>query len=101
MWGISRARARWVVPAAVVGTLAMGGVAFASMPDSGRAIDGCYDKSGGSPRGTESSRRNCDKAQPGLNWNLSGPRGASGTDGTPGSSGSEMVAKEQSESPAG
>src|SRR4051794_21588294 len=101
MWRISRARARWVVPVAVVGTLAMGGVAFATIPDSGQAIHGCYKKSGGSLRVIDSSVTNCDKAETALNWNLSGPPGVNGTNGAPGISGYEMVVKEQSETAAG
>jgi hypothetical protein len=87
MWRITRTRARWVVPVAAVGLLAMGGVAFATIPDSGQVIHGCYRRSGGALRVIDNSVTNCDKGETALTWNVSGPAGTNGTNGTNGAPG--------------
>jgi hypothetical protein len=95
MWLISHARARWVVPVAAVGVLAMGGVAFAAIPDSNGVIHGCFKKAGGNLRVVDSAS-NCDKqSESSIDWNSTGPQGA------PGISGYQIVTKEQPESALG
>lgn len=54
------------------------------IPDSNGVIHGCYSKSNGSLRVTDSS---CAKGEKALSWNQRGPRGAEGAQGAEGSPG--------------
>jgi hypothetical protein len=78
-------------PGAVLGlaalVVAIGGAAFAAIPDSSGVIHGCYGKSNGSLRvvGSASDCRNNETA---IEWNQQGPPGATGPQGPPGPGGS-------------
>jgi hypothetical protein len=95
MWRISRARARWVVPGAVIGTLAIAGVSYAANITTSTVIHGCVKNNGGSIR-IVATAASCDrKSESPLDWNSAGPAGS------PGISGYEIVVKEQAESALG
>jgi hypothetical protein len=63
-----------VAIAAVI--VAVGGVAFATIPDSNGTIHACYQKNSGSLRVVESG--GCRPNETPLNWNQQGPPGGSG-----------------------
>jgi hypothetical protein len=74
-------RARWAVLGAIVGALAVGGIAWADIPDSG-VIHGCYKTVGGSLRVVDASRgEECKSGEKSLPWNQTGPTGPSGAAG--------------------
>jgi hypothetical protein len=54
--------------------VALGGVAYATIPDSNGTIHGCYQKNGGSLRVVESSS-DCRSSEQALDWNQQGPPG--------------------------
>jgi hypothetical protein len=63
--------------------VALGGAAFAAIPDPGGTIHGCYQKSNGNLRVTESAS-DCRSSEQPIDWNRRGPPGATGPDGPPG-----------------
>jgi hypothetical protein len=65
--------------------VAIGGVAFATIPDSQGTIHGCYQKGSGSLRVVESAG-DCRTSESAIQWNQEGPPGP------PGSSGGQAVA---------
>jgi hypothetical protein len=79
MTSLLSGRARWAVPIAVVVVLAAGGIAYASIPDSGGVIHGCYQKTNGSLRviDTEAGGK-CSSGENSLSWNQTGPAGPRG-----------------------
>jgi hypothetical protein len=81
-------RARWIALVVAVGGLAAGGIAWAAIPDSNGVIHGCYAKTNGTLRVIDSSSQNCDtKKEVALNWNQTGPKGATGAEGPTGPKG--------------
>jgi hypothetical protein len=92
---------RPVVKAGVIaaGVLALGGVAYATIPSDG-VISGCYLKSGGTLRVIDATTGKCSPKETSLNWNVQGPAGQDGDDGedgldgAPGLSGYELVTAE-------
>ena len=70
-----------VSPIAVV--VALGGVAWASIPDATGVIHGCYNKSGGALRviDTAISTQKCTSTQVPLSWSQKGPPGPPGPAG--------------------
>jgi hypothetical protein len=80
-------RARWVALGAVVVALAMGGIAWADIPDSG-VIHGCYKTVGGGLRVIDSDQGvQCNASESPLNWNQAGVTGPTGTKGATGMTG--------------
>lgn len=79
--------------AAVVAMLAVGGVAYATIPDTGGAIHGCFNpvaatKSTGTElKVVDSAAASCGKGQQELVWNQTGPPGPKGDKGDPGEKG--------------
>jgi hypothetical protein len=75
-------------PAMVVASLALvvalGGVAFASIPGRGGVIKGCYSKSTGSLRVIDSKKSCSKKRERTLSWNQQGIRGLQGIQGPQG-----------------
>jgi hypothetical protein len=57
--------------------IAVGGIAYASIPDSGGVIHGCYNKANGVLRVIDSGK-SCGAAEKPLNWNQTGPTGSAG-----------------------
>jgi hypothetical protein len=90
-----------VVKAGVIAAcvLAIGGVAYATIPDNG-VISACYLKSGGTLRVVDATTSKCSPKETSLNWNVQGPAGEDGedgedgVDGAPGLSGYELVTAE-------
>src|SRR6476660_3793458 len=75
-------RIRWGALGVIAGAFAVGGVAWADIPDSG-VIQGCYANKVGSLRVIDSSAGGrCDaKRETALNWNQTGPAGPPGVAG--------------------
>jgi hypothetical protein len=73
-------RARWMVAGGVLALALAGGIAYASIPDSGGLIHGCYMKKNGALRVIDSEAgAACNaKKELSLNWNQAG--GATGVD---------------------
>jgi len=72
---------------AVVG-LAAGGVAYATIPDSGGVIHGCYQKNEGQLRVIDPSTGGaCRSSENALSWSQTGPQGPQGPEGPQGPQG--------------
>jgi Collagen triple helix repeat (20 copies) len=74
--------------AVVVGVLAVGGVAYASIPDSAGVIHACYVKKVGVLRVIDSSTDHCSSLETAIQWNQTGPAGPQGVAGPKGATGS-------------
>lgn len=63
--------------------VALGGVAWASIPDPGGVIHGCYAKSTGALRVVDTSKPTgvCSEKQVPISWNQTGPQGVPGPAG--------------------
>src|ERR1700747_1926397 len=59
-----------VVAIAAAALLVVAGVAYATIPDSGGVIHGCYSRSGGSLRVIDAGVTNCSKSETALDWNV-------------------------------
>jgi hypothetical protein len=69
----------------VVGVgVAVGGIAYAAIPDSGGLIHGCYNKNSGNLRVIDTSGKGCTTSEKALNWNQTGLTGATGPSGSAG-----------------
>lgn len=72
----------------VIATLALfaalGGVAWATIPDSAGVIHGCIDAASGNLKVVDFPTTNCPGGDVPLNWNQQGPPGAPGSQGSPG-----------------
>src|SRR5579862_8663149 len=94
-------RRRGLLIAAAIAVLAIGaGVAYATIPDSGGTIHGCYDNKSGQLRVIDPSAGGaCTNKETSLSWSQTGPQGppgqngTNGTNGTNGVSGYEIVTK--------
>jgi hypothetical protein len=73
-----------LIAAVLFAALVVGGVAYATIPDSGGVIHGCYTKSGGTLRVIDASVTNCKTNEVSLNWSQQGVRGPPGAPGAPG-----------------
>jgi hypothetical protein len=88
MTKIVRSARLWIVTGAVVAASAA--AAYATIPDSGGVIHGCYAKSGGTIRVIDASVTGCKSTETSLDWNqqgqpgLPGPPGPQGAQGEPG-----------------
>lgn len=76
-----------VVAIAAAALLVLAGVAYATIPDGGGVIHGCYAKSGGSLRVIDASVTNCSKSETALDWNIQGQQGPQGPQGQQGATG--------------
>jgi hypothetical protein len=80
-------RVRWFALGAIVGALAIGGIAWADIPDSGM-INGCYKTVGGGLRVIDTSAGEvCNASEKQLSWNQAGPTGPKGSTGAAGPTG--------------
>jgi len=70
----------------VVG-VAVGGIAYASIPDSGGVIHGCYQKNNGNLRVIDSSGKGCTTSEKPRDWSQTGPTGLTGESGATGPTG--------------
>ena len=76
-----------VMGALAVAGLALGGIAYASIPDSEDEIHGCYGKSNGQLRVIDDEQAACKNNETALNWNTHGQQGLPGQDGEDGENG--------------
>ena len=67
--------------------VALGGVAYATIPDSGGVIRGCYDGGGNLKVIDTGKGQSCAKGFTPLNWNQQGPKGDTGAQGPAGPKG--------------
>jgi hypothetical protein len=79
-------RVRWAALGAIVAALAMGGIAYASIPGPDGVIDACYLKNGGALRVIDSAA-SCKSGETSLSWNQQGPTGPQGPAGAQGATG--------------
>lgn len=78
--------------AAVIGGLVMaavGGVAWATIPDSGGVIHGCVQRASGQLRVLDHSSGSCRRDEVALNWNQQGLQGVQGAQGPQGPQGDQ------------
>ena len=86
-------RSRWAALGAIAAALTMGGIAYASIPDSGGVIHGCYNpnaakSAGGAPlKIIDNTSASCNNGEQAITWNQGGPTGPKGPTGAPGSIG--------------
>jgi hypothetical protein len=74
--------------AALVALLAvLGGVAYATIPDSGGVIHGCYKNENGQLRVIDSATDSCLSSETAIDWSQTGPSGPTGPSGASGPSG--------------
>jgi hypothetical protein len=71
----------------VVVAIAVGGIAYASIPDSNGVIHGCYVRTTGKLRVIDSGGKGCEKGERPLNWSQTGPIGTTGPTGPTGATG--------------
>ncbi len=71
----------------VAATVAVGGAAYASIPDAGGVIHGCYSASSGTLQLSTSSTSTCHPSQTAISWNQTGPQGPQGLQGIQGPTG--------------
>jgi hypothetical protein len=77
--------------ALVIGTalLVAAGIAYATIPDGGGVIHGCYQKNQGTLRVIDTGQaQTCSSSEAPLNWSQTGPKGQQGPQGPQGPSGS-------------
>src|ERR1700735_661728 len=81
-------RSRWFILGAVVGSVLVGGVAFAAIPDSNGVINGCYQKNVGNLRVIDpSAGDSCRPSEVPISWSQIGPQGPQGQKGDTGDTG--------------
>jgi hypothetical protein len=84
---------RWrdLVAAAIGGLVCalLGGVAWATIPDSGGAVNGCFQKVHGTLRVIDTTTETCSNAELPISWNQKGPKGDPGPKGLPGDPGAK------------
>lgn len=73
--------------AAAVGTALIGGVAWATIPDSGGVIHACFDSKSGNLRVLDAPSHVCGKFETSIDWNQSGAPGPAGPAGANGANG--------------
>jgi Collagen triple helix repeat (20 copies) len=73
----------------VLAAIAVGGIAYASIPDSKGVIHGCYRKTTGQLIVIDSSGKGCEEGWTPLNWSQTGPTGAKGPTGATGPTGAK------------
>jgi hypothetical protein len=81
-----------MVVALIALLVALGGVAFGSIPGPGGVVKGCYSKSTGSLRVIDSKKHCSTKHERTLSWNQQGVRGVQGIQGIQGSRGLQGLA---------
>ena len=81
-----------LVGLAIVGALAVGGIAYANIPDTGGVIHGCYNKIQGSLRVIDTDKaQTCTNGETPLNWSQTGPQGPQGIQGQQGPQGIQGI----------
>ena len=81
-------RSRWLLVGAVLGSVLVGGAAFAAIPDSNGVIHGCYQKDVGNLRVIDpSAGDSCRPSEVPISWSQTGPAGPQGPKGDTGATG--------------
>jgi hypothetical protein len=80
------ARVRWAALGAIVAGLAVGGIAYASIPDSAQVFHACFKNSTGAVR-LVNSASDCGASETATQWNQAGPTGSAGPTGPTGATG--------------
>jgi hypothetical protein len=75
------------VAVSVAATIAVSGAAFASIPDAGGVIHGCYSVSSGLLQISTSSSDSCHTGLTAIAWSQTGPQGLQGAQGIQGATG--------------
>jgi hypothetical protein len=85
---MKRIEKSWLAGAIAL-SVALGGgaIAYASIPDSGGVIHGCYQMNVGNLRVIDSATESCRPSEVPLNWSQTGPQGAQGPAGPQGAQG--------------
>ena len=83
----TRSKARVVALVAGAALLLAGGVAYATIPDSGGVIHGCYAKNGSLRVVDTAAGEACSSKETALTWNQTGPQGPPGPQGAEGPQG--------------
>ncbi len=79
---------RPAIAAALVTMLAVaGGVAYATIPDAGGVIHGCYKTNNGQLRVIDDATESCNPSETAIAWSQVGPSGPAGATGPSGASG--------------
>ena len=73
-----------MVIGALLGTALASGIAWAAIPSTGGAIDGCYQKNEGQLRVIDPGIDTCRPSEIPITWNSQGGKGDKGDPGTPG-----------------
>jgi hypothetical protein len=81
-----RSRTLFVL-AAVAGTAIAGGIVYATIPDAGGVIHGCYGNNGKLRVIDTDAGETCNSSETALNWNQTGPEGPEGPEGPQGPAG--------------
>jgi hypothetical protein len=85
-------KTRWALVALAASVLVLGGgIAYASIPDSGGVIHACYAQKDGSLRVIDSPSQTCGSKETALSWNAQGPQGPQGAPGPQGPPGANGV----------
>jgi hypothetical protein len=72
----------------VVVAIAVGGIAYASIPDANGVIHGCFHKNSGQLRVVDTDNgQACNPSEKALSWNQTGPTGPAGATGPTGTTG--------------
>jgi hypothetical protein len=86
---------------AIAGALVVAGVAYATIPDAGGVIHGCYKKSSpnqGTLRVIDTDKAQaCSNSETPINWSQTGPQGPQGPQGPSGSSHAYSDSNEQAQ----
>jgi hypothetical protein len=80
-------RRRWLVAASAAGLLGAGGLAYASIPDSGGVIHGCYNGKGRLRVIDTAAGKTCNATEKAISWSQTGPQGVQGDPGPQGDPG--------------
>jgi len=97
MFKLSRRSPALVV--AAVAVIAVGGAAFASIPESGGVVHACYQKKGGVLRVVDTAKHGfagkCRASETRLSWSQKGPQGLPGSQGIQGVTGPQGAKGDQ------
>ena len=86
---------KWLIVGVVAAVGLAGGVASATIPDSGGAIRGCYLNRIGTLRVIDPATQQCSPLETPIQWNVQGQPGAAGLQGPPGPAGPTGAAGSQ------
>jgi hypothetical protein len=82
-----RARGVWLATALLAALAVAGGAAYATIPDDGGVIHGCYHGQTGVLRVIDNAAGNCLPTESAISWSQTGPQGPAGPQGPEGQTG--------------